>query len=388
MERLRIAIPQEDLDDLGRRLRSTRWADDFGNATWTYGVERHWLEDMVRYWADEFDWRAQERAINRFEHYLTEIDGIPVHFLLARSSEPNATPLILTHGWPWTFWDWCAVIEPLTDPARHGGDPAQAFDVVVPSLPGFGFSTPLRTTGVDVRRVAELWVRLMRDVLGYERFGAAGGDWGASVTAELGHAYAEHLLGCLLTMAVAPGVDLARLGDLPFAHDEAWMRRRLAESRELTRSHVAVQRTEPQTLAYALVDSPVGTAAWIWQRRRDWSDCAGDLLTVYDRDFLCTTASIYWLTRTIGTSLRIYREHFGGSWTTLHDRTPVVQAPTAVAVFPKDIVFLPRAVAAATMNVHRWSVMPRGGHFAPAEQPGLVVEELRAFFDQLPAHST
>jgi pimeloyl-ACP methyl ester carboxylesterase len=379
-EPFEIAIPQADLDDLLARLRATRWAEDFGNEAWDYGVERGWLQDMAEYWAQEFDWRAQERDMNRHAHFRTEIDGVPIHFLHARGKGPDPIPLVLTHGWPWTFWDWRDVIGPLTDPAAHGGDPAVSFDVVVPSLPGYGFSTPLRTTGVGVRRIAELWVTLMGDVLGYERFAAAGGDWGASITAELGHAHAERLIGCLLTMAVAPGVSYARMGDQPFAEDEAWMAQRVRESARATRSHVMVHRTEPQTLAYALVDSPVGMAAWLWARRRDWSDNDGDALQAFDRDMLCTTASIYWLTQTAGTALRIYREHFGRPWPALHDRRPTIQAPTAVAVFPKDIVLMARAVAQEHMNLQRWTVMPRGGHFAPAEEPGLVVHELRTFF--------
>jgi pimeloyl-ACP methyl ester carboxylesterase len=378
-----VAIPDAELDDLKRRLRGTRWADDFGNDDWSYGVEGGWLREMVAYWSEEFDWRAQERAINRFPQYRVDIDGVPVHFLHVRGVGPDPTPLVLTHGWPWTFWDYHAVIEPLTDPARFGGDPEDAFDVVVPSLPGYGFSTPLRSTGLHPRRIAELWVTLMRDVLGYDRFAAGGGDWGAIITSELGHAHAEHVLGAHLTMATFPGIDLRRLREQPFAEDERWMEARLAETARVTRSHATVHSTDPQTLAYALVDSPVGTAAWLWERRRAWSDCDGDVLAAFDRDFLCTTASIYWLTRTIGTSMRIYHEHFGRRWRPLHDRRPAIEAPAGVAVFPKELILLARATAQEQMNLRRWTVMPRGGHFAPAEEPELVVGELRAFFGSL-----
>jgi pimeloyl-ACP methyl ester carboxylesterase len=378
-----VAIPDAELDDLKRRLRGTRWADDFGNDDWSYGVEGGWLREMVAYWSEEFDWRAQERAINRFPQYRVDIDGVPVHFLHVRGVGPDPTPLVLTHGWPWTFWDYHAVIEPLTDPARFGGDPEDAFDVVVPSLPGYGFSTPLRSTGLHPRRIAELWVTLMRDVLGYDRFAAGGGDWGAIITSELGHAHAEHVLGAHLTMATFPGIDLRRLREQPFTEDERWMEARLAETARVTRSHATVHSTDPQTLAYALVDSPVGTAAWLWERRRAWSDCDGDVLAAFDRDFLCTTASIYWLTRTIGTSMRIYHEHFGRRWRPLHDRRPAIEAPAGVAVFPKELILLARATAQEQMNLRRWTVMPRGGHFAPAEEPELVVGELRAFFGSL-----
>jgi pimeloyl-ACP methyl ester carboxylesterase len=386
-EPFRVEVAEDELDDLRRRLRATRWADDFGNADWTYGVERGWLREMVDYWAEEFDWRAQERAINRHPQYRVEIDGVPIHFVHVRGKGPDPTPLILTHGWPWTFWDYGALIGPLTDPAAHGGDPADAFDLVLPSLPGYGFSTPLRRTGVHARGIAGLWLTLMRDVLGYERFAAGGGDWGAIVTAELGHLYPEAVLGCHLTMATYPGIDMRALGKQPFAEDEAWMRDRLREASRITRSHATVHSVDPQTLAYALVDSPVGTAAWLWERRRAWSDCGGDILSAFDRDFLCTTASIYWLTRTIGTSLRLYHEQFNRRWAPVHDRTPVVEAPTGVAVFPKELVLLPRSVAEEQLNLRRWSVMPDGGHFAAAEQPEAVIGELRAFFREVRQHA-
>lgn len=370
-----VSVSDEQLDDLRRRLRTTRWADDFGNAAWTYGVERGWLEEMTRYWAEEFDWRAQEATINRLPQFRVEIDGIPIHFVHLRGAGPDPTPVILTHGWPWTFWDWKDVVEPL---AAHG------FDVVVPSLPGFGFSTPLRTTGVDVRRVGELWVTLMRDVLGYGPFAAAGGDWGSVVTAELGHAHPEHVLGVWLTLPMIPGVDLRRLSADAFAEDEAWMWARMVEARPHIQSHRTAHQYEPQTLAYALADSPVGTAAWLWSRRHDWSDHDGDVLSVFDRDFLCTTASIYWLTGTIATSLRLYAEHFrGGPPPPLHDRRRAIEVPTGFGLFPKELLMLPRAVAEERTDLRRWSVLPRGGHFAPAEQPELVVDELRTFFEEI-----
>jgi pimeloyl-ACP methyl ester carboxylesterase len=379
-----VEIGDERLGDLRARLRNTRWATDFGNDDWRYGVERGWLEGMVRYWAEEFDWRAQEAAINRFPQYRVEIDGIPLHFVHVRGRGPDPLPLILTHGWPWTFWDWKDVIGPLTDPAAHGGDPADCFDVIVPSLPGTGFSTPLTTTGVNARRVAQLWVALMRDVLGYDRFCAGGSDWGAIVTAELGHAHPEHLIGVWLTLPMLPGVNLRELAPEAFAPDEQWMVRRVAEARPLIQSHRTVHQYEPQTIAYALADSPTGTAAWIWARRRDWSDCGGDVLTVFDRDFLCTTASIYWLTGTIATSLRLYHEHFNPAPPPpLHTRRRVIDVPTGFSVMPRDLLMMPRAVAAELTDLRHWSVLTQGGHFAASEQPQAIVEELRAFYAPL-----
>lgn len=379
-EPFEIAIPDARLDALRRRLRDTSFAEDFGNADWRYGVERGWLEDMVDYWANDFDWRAQEAAMNRFPHYRVTIDGVPLHFIHLRGKGPAPRPLILTHGWPWTFWDWKDVIAPLADPAAHGGDPADAFDVIVPSLPGFAFSSPLRTTGIGVREIAPLWVKLMRDVLGYPRFAAAGGDWGALVTAELGHAFPDLLEGIYLNLPYTPGLSPLEITREAFAPAEAWMADRQAEAIPLITSHVAVHTRDPQTLAYALQDSPVGTAAWIWERRRAWSDCDGDVVGLFGRDFLCTTASLLWLTGTIGSSLRIYAEHFNRDWPVLNERRPVVPVPTAVAVAPKEVVMVPRAIMAERTNLQRWTLLPRGGHFAPAEQPAQVIEEYRAFF--------
>jgi pimeloyl-ACP methyl ester carboxylesterase len=378
-----IDVPQADIDDLRDRLRRTRWPDDVGNATWAYGVERGWLTEMVGYWADSYDWRRHEAAMNERPHFRVEIEGVPIHFVHVPGTGPAPMPLVLTHGWPWTFWDLKDLIGPLTNPAAHGGDAADAFDVIIPSLPGFGFSVPLPRTGINVRGVAGLWVKLMRDVLGYDRFAAYGGDWGAIVTAELGHAHAQHLIGIELSMPVIPGVNRRQLTADRYADDEQWMLARSAEAEPLIRSHVAVHTTDPQTLAYALTDSPVGTAAWIWERRRAWSDCGGDITSVFSRDDLCTTASIYWLNGSIASSLRLYFEHFNGGWPPVHDRQPTLEAPTGFAIFPKELALLPRSVAAERTNLQRWTVMPRGGHFAPAEQPRLLVDELRAFFRDL-----
>ena len=383
-EPFQVAVSDEDLDALIRRLDQTRWAPDLGNADWSYGVERGWLEDLVDYWREEFDWRAQERAINAFPQFIAEIRGTPVHFIHARGRGPSPRPLLLSHGWPWTFWDYKDVIGPLSDPGAYGGDPADAFDVIVPSLPGTGFSMPLRTTGLGAREIAEMWHELMTEVLGYARYGAGGGDWGSIITGEIGHGFSESLTGVWITLPYIPGVDLRALGEDDFAEDEGWMWRRSMQVRPTIMSHRTVHQIEPQTLAYALVDSPVGAAAWVLGRRRDWSDHDGDVFKVFDRDFLCATASIYWLNRSIGTSTRIYHEYFGtgGPPPPRHDRLPAITAPTGFAVFPKELLLLPRSWAERYTNLVRWQVKERGGHFAPAEQPALVVEDLREFFHE------
>ena len=368
-----VAIPEAELDQLRRRLEATRWADDFGNEDWQYGTERGWLEGMVDYWAGAFDWRLQEAAINALPQFRVEIDGLTIHYVHLKAKTRNPIPLILTHGWPWTFWDFKDMIAPLAE---------AGFDVIVPSIPGSGFS-PLHRTGVVIPEIADIWTKLMRDVLGYDRFAAAGGDWGASITAQLGRAHAQHLIGVYLTTCTWPGLNLFSLDQTTFAANEQWMVERIAEVGGFGLGHNPIQRIGTQTLAYAMVDSPVGTAAWLWERRRLWSDCGGDVLSVFDRDFLCTTASIYWLTRTIGTSIRLYRDHYSHGWNSRGDTMPIVRAPTGMAIYPRDVVFAPRAFAENATNLKRWTVMQRGGHFGPSEQPAAAVAELTTFFHAL-----
>ena len=385
-EPYRITVPERELEDLHRRLAQTRWADDFANSDWRYGVERNWLEDMIRYWREEYDWRAVEAEINRLSHFKATVDGVPIHFVHMRGKGPDAMPLLLLHGWPWTFMDFHALIGPLTDPAAHGGDAADCFDVIIPSLPGHGFSMPLATAGLDVPRHVDLFAKLMSEVLGYSRFAVAGGDWGAAITNLMAHTHPDKVIGLLATIPFFPGLDLTKVTPDDYGPDEQWMLERQAESAPTVVSHFTVQSSDPQTLAYALVDSPVGTAAWLWERRRAWSDCGGDLLSAYDRDFLCTLASIYWLTRTIGTSLRTYWEHAragGLPFKLLHDRKPAIEVPCGYAIAPKEVMLVPRALAETGTNLQRWSLLPKGGHFSFAEQPALLTEELRSFFRPL-----
>jgi pimeloyl-ACP methyl ester carboxylesterase len=376
-----IAIPAPELDDLRARLRHTRWPADPGNPDGRYGAPKEFMVDLVDYWAESYDWRAVEAAMNAYDHFLVELDGIPIHYEQIRGRGPDPLPLLLTHGWPWTFWDFRKVVEALADPAAHGGDPADSFDVIVPSVPGFGFSVPLRSTGVGVNRVADLWVRLMRDVLGCDRFAASGGDFGAVVTSHLGHAHPEHLVGIYLTMAVVPGVGFRSSRPEDFAADEQWMVERTREIRPATEAHVVVHRRDPQTFAYAMADSPVGLGAWLWHRRQLW--CDGDALDVFGHDDLCTLSSLYWFNSSIASSIRLYAEQFSKPWPLVHDRERVIDVPTGYGVFAKDLVFLPRAVAERRTDLRRWSVFEHGGHFAPAERPDIVVSELRSFFREL-----
>jgi len=385
-EPFEIAIPDETLEDLSAHLAQTRWADDLANEDWRYGVERGWLENMVRYWREDYDWRAVEAEINRQPQFKAMIDGVPIHFVHVRGKGPDPMPLMLLHGWPWTFHDYFSLIGPLTDPAAHGGDPADAFDLVIPSLPGHGFSMPLTRAGLDVPSHVELFTKLMTQVLGYSRFAVGGGDWGAAISNLLAHTHPGKVVGLFATIPFYPGLDLTKVKPEDYGEDEQWMLARQAESGPTIMSHFTVQSSDPQTLAYALVDSPVGTAAWLWERRRSWSDCGGDLLSVYSRDWLCTLASIYWLTGSIGTSLRFYFEHaaVGGlPFKLAHDRKPAIEVPCGYAIAPKEVMLVPRKLAEANTNLQRWTLLPKGGHFSFAEQPEMMTRELQNFFGLL-----
>ena len=308
IEPFRIQITDERLALLDERLRTTVWADEAATPTpGHYGVPGSYLRELVAYWREHYDWRAHEAAMNRWPHVRGEIDGVTVHALHERGSGPAPVPLVLTHGWPWTFWDFAKVIEPLAHPERFGGDPADAFDVVVPSLPGSVFSSPSRA-GVGWRETAGVWVKLMAE-LGYERFGAHGGDSGAYVSAQLAHEFAEHLIGAHLTFPALLGADLA----LVTATTSRPTRSTSSTSsaiRSQNMTHFLTHMFEPQTLAWAMQDSPAGLAAWMLQRRRAWSDCGGDVERRFTKDELITSFALYWLTGTFAGSVRFYADSF------------------------------------------------------------------------------
>jgi pimeloyl-ACP methyl ester carboxylesterase len=379
-EPFRVAVSEEALTDLRERLARTRWPEEIGNDQWQYGTNLTYLKELATYWRTTYDWRQHERAMNAFHHYRVTIDGQPIHFIHEPGHGPKPMPLILTHGWPWTFWDFHKVIRPLTDPAAFGGDPHDAFDIVVPSLPGFGFSTPLAKIGIAIREVSSRWVTLMREVLGYQRFAAQGGDIGSIVSTDLGHAFAEHLIGVHLSMAIPLSMELPPESDYGAEEKSGFAKTQHFFAEE--RGYAAIQGTKPQTVSYGLTDSPVGLCAWILEKRRTWSDCHGEVERRFTKDELLTTMTLYWVTGTIGTSFRSYYERRHHPWQPVHQRTPVVEAPTAVAVFPGDIIRMPHRWAERYYNLNRWTVMPQGGHFAPMEEPDHLVEDIRTFFRQ------
>ncbi|AQS71171.1 epoxide hydrolase family protein [Streptomyces pactum] len=383
----RLAVPQEDLDELHERLDRTRWPDEPAGAGWAYGVPGGYLRELVRYWRHNYDWRGAEARLNEWPQFTTTIDGANVHFAHVRSPEPDATALILTHGWPGSVVEFLDVVGPLTDPAAHGGDPADAFHVVLPSIPGFGLSGPTPDTGWEGSRIAGAWAELMRR-LGYERFGVQGGDWGAVISRELGRAHPDRVIGVHLNLL--PGgqqvteptpQELAALDPEERERTLTSWRRWDAWSREGT-GYAVLQSTRPQTLAYALTDSPVGQLAWIVEKFAEWTDSDELPEEAVDRDLLLTNVMLYWLTGTAGSSGRIYYErahHAGGAAAPREPST----APTALALFPGDPQIPLRHKARRTENLVRWTEFDRGGHFAAMEEPDLFTGDVRAFFRQL-----
>ncbi|GIH78992.1 microsomal epoxide hydrolase [Planobispora longispora] len=372
----RIDIPQADLDDLRDRLLRTRFPGEMPGVGWERGVPQSYLEELVDYWATAYDWREHETKINAFPQYVTTIDGQDIHFLHVRSPEPEATPLILTHGWPGSIVEFLDVIGPLTDPRAHGGDPADAFHVVIPSIPGYGFSTPVTEQGWNIRRIAQAWAELMSR-LGYERYGAQGGDWGSGISRDLGVVDPEHVIGVHLNFLLtfpsgAPGeldelteTDRERLKGLDrFMNDLS--------------GYMKIQSTRPQTLAYGLADSPAGQLAWIVEKFREWTDSEKVPEDAVDRDRMLTNVTLYWLTNTGGSSAQLYYE-FARAWS----MPEVSTVPTGIAIFPHEVAPSVRKLAERSEVIVHWTEFDRGGHFAAMEEPDLLIGDVRAFFRAL-----
>jgi pimeloyl-ACP methyl ester carboxylesterase len=392
-----IYVSDELLADLQNRLKSTRWPLDAGNDDWFYGVSRNYLEELVDYWINEFDWRKSEKAINAYEHYKVDVDGVPVHFMRKPGVGPKPVPLILSHGWPWTFWHWSKVIDPLADPGAFGGDPAEAFDVIVPSLPGFGFSTPLpNNPDMNFWKIADLWHTLMTDTLGYAKYAAGGCDVGSLVTGQLGHKYSDELYG--IHIGSAQKLSL-------FNGDRAWdlsggrpipdnipekIRSQILEFDRRFASHLAVHVLDPSTLAYGLSDSPVGMLAWILERWTRWSDNNGNVENVFTKDDILTHATIFWVNNAIETSMRVYANANRYPWTPDHSRSPVIEAPTGITFVgyenPPGITTENRVPNFLDSDRAPWykhvniTAHEHGGHFIPWEIPDKWVEDLRRTF--------
>ena len=375
----RIRIPDAAIADLRSRLAMTRLPEPLQGDGWTHGTDLGYLRRLIAYWRTGFDWRAQERKLNQLEQFTTNIDGLTVHFVHRRSKHSNAMPLLITHGWPGSIVEFTKIIGPLTDPEAFGGTGADAFHVVMPSIPGFAFSEAPKEAGYDPARIARLEATLMAR-LGYSRYGVQGGDWGSIISTQVALADAPHVAGLHLNMcfgAAPPGTDPnAGLSERELARLKVRQEFQAEET-----GYQQIQGTKPQTIGVALNDSPAGLAAWIVEKFRTWCDCNGDPETVFSKDELLTNISLYWFTQTAASSARIYYESRHAAPSPTAGRR--IETPTACADFPKEIIWSPRRWLEGRYNITRWTEMPRGGHFAAFEQPQLLVDDLRAFFGGL-----
>jgi pimeloyl-ACP methyl ester carboxylesterase len=367
----RVEVSDADIADLHDRLARTRWPDQIPGSGWGYGTDRAYLQDLCEYWRTTFDWRAQEDRFNRWPNFLTEIDGQQIHFIHARSDNPDAIPLIMSHGWPGSVSEFLDVIEPLRE----------SFHVVVPSLPGYGWSGPTTEPGWDVQRIADAWAVLMAR-LGYDKYAAQGGDWGAMIATRLAATDVDHVIALHSNMLLAFPEDASGIA---LTDEEVADLVAAAEFMKVGAAYQEIQGKNPQTLGYALTDSPAGLAGWIVEKFLVWTDNNGSPEDALTRDQMLTNISVYWFTKTINSSIRLYCEsqrsgRFGPTG-------EYVSAPTAAAVFPAEIFRIPRAYAETRFNIVRYTRFDRGGHFAALEEPDLLVDDIKAFFKELPAHA-
>ena len=365
-----ISTPEEQLTDLRNRINNTRWAEEECVNDWSQGIPLTYVREIADYWANQYDWRKSEQYLNTFDHFQTNIDDLAIHFIHQKSPHPDAYPLIITHGWPGSIVEFHKVIQPLVDPTKHGGKAEDAFHVVCPSLPGYGFSGKPSQSGWGVEKIAETWDQLMVR-LGYENYGAQGGDWGAAVTTQIGrnigHCDAIHInmpIGRPTPESLQDPTDEEKSALEGLTYYQEW-----------DSGYSKQQSTRPQTLGYGLVDSPVGQMAWIIEKFWSWMDCDGHPENTLTRDELLDNVMLYWLTASGASSARLYWESFGS-----FGGGDKVELPTGVASFPKEIIRSPRRWCEESYNITHWTTMPRGGHFGAFEQPELFINDLRIFF--------
>ena len=375
----KLHVDDDVLADLKTRLTRVRWPDEVPDNHWKYGTDLPYLKALVEYWRDGYDWRKHEAQLNGFKQYKVELAGIDVHFIREEGKGPKPMPLLISHGWPGSVHEFHKILPMLTDPGRFGGSPADAFTVIAPSLPGYTFSFTPNQARFSIERIAEVFAELMTDVLGYPRFAAQGGDWGAFVTSRLGYAYPERLAGIHLNL-LGLRRDTA-LPDNPTGEEKRYFEERAHWMKEEV-GYTWIQGTKPQTLAYGLTDSPVGLAAWIVEKFHTWSDHRGDLDGYLGRDDMLTNIMLYWVTGAIGSSFWPYYSRMHGPWP-IPDGARI-GVPMGYAEFPKEILRPPRSLAQMMYSdIRRWSKMPKGGHFAALEQPALLAHEIREFFRPL-----
>lgn len=376
MKKFEIHVPESVLADLRQRLEKTRLPDQINGAGWGYGTDLDYLGGLIEYWRTDFDWRAQERLLNRFDHYIDKVDGLDMHFIHMRSKHEDATPMLVSHGWPGSVFEFYKIIEPLVDPESHGGQAADAFHVVCPSLPGYGWSEAPHEPGFDIQQVGAWGSKLMA-ALGYDRFVAQGGDWGSMASIYIGRDNPAHCMGVHLNMVVGfpPADDPNAFEGL--SEQELANLNRMTNFFKTGAAYQQIQGTKPQTLGYSLNDSPAGLCAWILEKLWHWSDCDGHPENAFTRDELLTNVMIYWVTGSITSSMRLYTETLrSGLMASFEGR---VDVPVAGAVFPYDVVTSPRKWAEQRLNIQQWTAYERGGHFAALEVPEVLVEDIRRF---------
>lgn len=373
IRRFSVQVSEEALEDLFCRLENIRWPDELDVDPWSQGTDKTYLVELTRFWRDEFDWREVESELANFDHYLCDIDGLDTHFIHQRSPHPNATPLLLTHGWPGSIMEFLDVIPRLTHPERFGRDPSVVFHVVCPSLPGFGWSQASTQSGMNARSIALRHASLMA-TLGYEEYVAQGGDWGSVITRQLALVDPQHCKAIHLNMIpLVP--DEQMLSSIPkLSVKEQTALGRSNQIHEEGMGYFHIQSTRPQTLSYGLADSPIGLAAWITEKFHGWSDCEGDIETVISRQRLLGNITLYWLTNTIASSIRLYKDEADNP-----SASGYVAVPTGAAIYPQEIVFTPRSWAEKAHNLVYWSEKEKGGHFAALEQPAIFSDDLRDF---------
>lgn len=368
-----LSVEQAELDALNARLDTARWPEMETVTGWEQGVPTEKLRALADYWRHQYDWRRCEAQLNAWGQYKTEIDGLDIHFLHIRSRRENAMPLLLSHGWPGSVIEFNKVIAPLSDPEAHGGDAADAFHLIIPSLPGYGFSGKPRETGWTVDRIARAFAELMRR-LGYKRYVAQGGDWGSRVTIQLGVQAPAELAGVHHNMLSIMPADLGK----DATQEERTQAQAYADFNKTESAYAQLQATRPQTIGYGLSDSPIGQAAWIYEKLRNWSDCNGDAENIYNYDEMLDNIMIYWLTNSGASSARLY-------WESLGRLGPLkIDVPMGYSHFAKEIVVPARPwVERMFSNIIHWNTLDKGGHFAAFEQPALFVDEMRNCFRSL-----
>jgi pimeloyl-ACP methyl ester carboxylesterase len=370
-----LHVADAAIADLRERLARTRFPDQAPGAPWAYGTDVAWMRELVAYWRERFDWRAEEARLNEFPQYRVPLHGIDLHFLHVPGKGPDPCPLLLSHGWPGSVFEFLEIIPRLTDPARFGGDPADAFTVIAPSLPGYGLSFAPGQKRFGVEEIADCFAALMTEVLGYRRFAAQGGDWGAFVTTRLAHIHPERLLG--MHVNLLPIRRDPKMVAEPTPEERRYLEHLAAWLKDET-GYQWIQGTKPQTLAFGLTDSPAGLAAWIAEKFRTWSDCGGAIESAVSRDHLLANISLYWFTGAIGSSFWPYYARMHRPWPIPDGAT--IEVPMGYCEFPREILRPPRSMAARMFrDIRRWSVMPKGGHFAAMEHPDALARELRDF---------